>query len=637
MLEKRKVTQVLVLSLFLLAVSVQPTQAQPRKPAPKKEEIPVPTRTIRIPPVDSSKKLLVQRSARTIDAMVEANYKKYNVTPNEMTDDEQFVRRVYLDATGTIPDFRQARSFIRSKTPDKRERLIDDLLKDPGYAVHTYNYWADILRVSERLANNVPGAPFQEWVKTSVEQNMPYDKFVFEMLTAEGRIWDNGAAGFILRDAGMPLDAVNNTVRIFLGTQIGCAQCHNHPFDRWTQKDFYQMAAYTYGVNTRRPANDKMFGGGNVVAKLRDELKMVDESFDGGGKYNRFLLANLMEVTESSRNLVLPHDYAYKDAKPKDKVNTRTIFDPQPVVLPGDTPRVTMARWMTSKENPRFTKTIVNRLWKRAFGVGLIEPEDDMRDDTVAENPELMNFLISEMHRLNFDMKEFMRILYNTKTYQRQATFAELDPGDEYHFPGPILRRMTPEQVWDSFITLAVRNPENFQKEPAKLQAELLKVDLGAITAEELYERDKALRQVTGYKYRNEREKAYRHQGLLLVRSSELPQPLPPSHFLRQFGQSDRETVQGNFDGGSVPQVLQMFNGPLTHLILDQKSLLYHNVVSQKKQEDRVDAIFLSVLGRFPSTQERAIADEEVNANGAAGYGNVIWSLVNTREFLFVQ
>ncbi|MBB02860.1 MAG: hypothetical protein CMJ47_09455 [Planctomyces sp.] len=627
---------------LIIAVSAgfaSPLEAQNRykkKPAPKKEETPVPMRSIRIAPVDDSQRLQVKRSARRIDELVEANYRKHKVQPNEMTTDEQFVRRAYLDITGTIPDYKRARIFVRSRLDSKREDLIDDLLEDPGYASNMYNYFADLLRVSDRLSNNVPGQPFAQWVRVCMEQNKPYDQMVYEMLSAEGRIWDNPAAGYILRDSGMPLDAVNNTVRVFLGTQIGCAQCHNHPFDRWTQREFYQMAAFTYGTQTRISARDKKFEGKNIINVLREELKTVDEGYDGGGKYNRILIGNLMEVNDQNRNLVLPHDYAYDDAKPKQKVDMKTIFDPQPVVKAGDTPRVVMARWMTSRENPRFTKTIVNRLWKRAFGVGLIEPVDDMRDDTVASNPELMDFLISEMHRLNFDMKEFMRIVYNTKTYQRQSSPEEFDPAEPYHFPGPVLRRMSPEQVWDSFITLALEDPNKFQREPAELQASLLKVDLASVDAMEVYERDKALRQVTG-KYRYAREKQFKHQGLLLVRASELPQPLPPSHFLRQFGQSDRETIEGNSDGGSVPQILQMFNGPLTHLLLDKKSFLVVNVTNQKDLEDAVDTIFLSILARYPTEQERAIANAEYEANRAAGLGNIVWALVNTREFLFVQ
>ncbi|MCG6154914.1 DUF1549 and DUF1553 domain-containing protein [Rubinisphaera margarita] len=605
--------------------------------AKPKNEVPVPTRPIKIAPVDDKLAEQVRRSAFLIDRMVEANYKKQGVTPNPVASDEVWVRRAYLVATGTIPEYKHARAFIRSRAGDKDQRLVDELLEDPGYASQMYNYWADLLRLSERITNNVPGRPYIEWVRKCCEENKPYDEFVYEMLAAEGKIWENPAAGYILRDSGMPLDAVNNTVRVFLGTQIGCAQCHDHPFDRWTQKEFYQMAAFTFGTNTRRSAADKMFGGGNVVSRLREELATIDEKYDGGGKYNRFLSGNLMDVHDVNRTLVLPHDYQYEDAAPKSKVEAKTIFDPQPVVKAGETPREAMAKWMTAKENPRFTKTIVNRIWKKTFGVGLIEPEDDMRDDTVASNPELMDFLISEMHRLDFDLKEFQRILYNTKLFRRESTMVEIDLSVPYHFPGPVLRRMTPEQVWDSFITLATMDPNSYQPKPAMIDSTIMNIDMASVSAQEVFDRNNALNESNGYKYRKARDDVYKHEGLLLVRASEQPQPVPPGHFLRQFGQSDRETIQGNFDGGSVPQVLQMFNGPLTHLLLHEKSFLHHNVVSGRSPSDRLETIFLSILNRFPTDEERQVAEDEVRENGPAGYGNVIWSLVNTREFLFVQ
>lgn len=631
----RQLTGSLLCAVLFSMFIVMPAQAQKKKP--KKEVIPVPVRPIAIAPVDDNQKKQLLRSARLIDSLVEANYRKHDIKSNSMTTDGQFLRRIYLDTTGAVPKFKQARVFLRSKSKDKRERLIDALLEDVGYASHTFNYWADILRISDRIANNVPGRPYAEWLKKIIEENMPYDQFVYEMLSAEGKIWENPAAGYIMRDFGTPLDAVNNTVRVFLGTQIGCAQCHDHPFDRWTQKEFYQMAAFTYGTTMARSSRDKMFGGKNVINDFRNELKTIDEKYDGGGKYNRFLIANLREVYDVNRALTLPNDYQYGDGKPKDKVELHAIFDPQPVIKPGDTPRMVMAKWMTSRENPRFTKTIVNRLWKRAFGLGLIEPIDEMKDDTVATNPELLDFLISEMHRLDFNMKEFMRIIYSTKTYQRQSTMVEVEMGSDYHFPGPILRRMTAEQVWDSFIAMAVEKSDQYQREPAAVQADLLNIDLASITAEEIYQRDVELRRVSAYKFRNARDKDYRHQGLVLVRASELPQPVPPSHFLRQFGQSDRETIEGNSVGGSVPQVLQMFNGPLTHLLLHEKSNLVYNVLQQKKEEDRIDAIFLSVLSRYPDGRERKVASQEIRDNGAAGYGNVVWALVNTREFLFIQ
>lgn len=630
---------ILVVSLMLLSEASGLAQQKGKtKKKPPEPPTPVPTRAIVVDKVDADVLTRALGSAKVVDRLVSANHAKFKVAPNPRTTDEEFVRRAYLDITGTIPSHKQVRGFLINKSTEKRQRLIDALLGTREAAGHLYNYWADILRLRDReVTNNAPGKPYNEWVKLSLEKNKPYDQWVYEMLTAEGKYLENPATGYLLRDTGMPLDSMNNTVRIFLGTQIGCAQCHDHPFDKWKRKEFYEVAAYTFGTNYRRNANDKAFGQGNVVNKFRDELKKIDDKFDGGGKYNRFLIGNLIEVSDSPRKLTLPDDYQYDDAKPKTPVTPRTIFDPQPKLLPGDTPRVVFAKWLTSPENPRFAKTIANRMWKRLFGIGQIEPVDDMTDETVAENPELMEHLTREMVRLKFDVKEFLRILLNTEAYQRQSSVAEVTPGDEYHFPGPILRRMTPEQVWDSFITLAVFEPDEYQTEPARVQSELLNVDLAKTSAEEILKRDKELREVTNSKHRDARDKAYTYQGNLLARAAELPSPMPPGHFLRQFGQSDRESIQASSTDGSVPQVLQMFNGSITHMILHPKSLMYKTVTEEKTPSERVQVIFHSILARSPTAEEKQIALSEIEAHGEAGYGNVIWSLVNTREFLFIQ
>ena len=599
---------------------------------------PVPERKVKTTLVDSSSRAKVVASAAKIDSLIDANYAKYKVTPNLNASDEQFIRRVYLDISGTIPTYKQVRAFSGNTDHDKRSKLIDMLLGQIGYASNFYNYWTDILRLKNgQLTNNVPGQPYCEWVKESLESNKPYDKFVYEMLTAEGKIWDNPASGYILRDSGMPLDLMNNTVRIFLGTQIGCAQCHDHPFDRWTQKEFYEMAAFTFGTSTRRGANDKMFGGGNVINKLRDDMKKVDDKFDGGGKYNRFLQGNLAEVFDNGAKLTLPHDYQYDNGKPKQAVAPKTLFGPTATVKPGETPRVTFAKWLTSPENPRFAKTIANRLWKKSFGVGLIEPIDDIKDDSQPENPELLDHLTAEMVRLKFDVKEYLRIVCNTKAYQREATHVEVSLAEPYHFPGPVLRRMTAEQVWDSFITLAVLKPDEYQMEPARVEAKVMDLDLQKATAEDIYKRDQELRGGDLKKSREARKKDHEYKGQLLVRASELPSPQPPGHFLRQFGQSDREAIEVSSEDGSVPQVLQMFNGPITHMLLEPGSQMYKNVTSEKAPEARIDVIFQSVLARKAAPEERQAALAEIKTHGDAGYGNVIWALVNTREFLFVQ
>jgi hypothetical protein len=630
-----------VVAAIVAAMMLSSTASAQNKKAKKKEEPPppVPTRKIEIDKLDPSLRTSALASAAKIDQLVEKNYTKYKVRPNELTTDEQFVRRAYLDIAGTIPTYKECRNFAISLDKEKRSRLIDTLLNSKEHAGHMYNYWADILRLREReVTNNAPGYPYNEWVRESMEENTPYDKWVYEMLTATGKYLENPATGYTLRDSGMPLDAMNNTVRIFLGTQIGCAQCHDHPFDKWKRKEFYEVAAYTFGTATRRGGNDKMFGGnGNVVNKLREELKKVDDSFDGGGKYNRFLQGNLVEVYVNNNKLTIPENYQYDDAKPKSVVTPKAIFNPQPALSKADTPRDVFAKWLTSPQNPRFSRNIANRTWKKLMGVGQMEPVDDLKDSSVAENPELMDFLASEVVRLKFDMNEFQRIILNTKVYQREATHGEVTPGDDYHFPGPVLRRMTPEQVWDSFITLAVWTPDDYQHEPARVQTNLLNLDLKTATAEQVYQRDKDLRDAQSGKVRDARNKNYTYKGVLLARAVELPSPMPPGHFLRQFGQSDRESIEMSSDEGSVPQVLQMFNGPITHMILDAKSLMYNTVMKEDKPEDRVNVIFQTILSRKPTDEERRAAMAEIKAHGPGGYGNVIWALVNTREFLFVQ
>jgi hypothetical protein len=616
----------------------KPGMASGKAAAKKAEPAPdVPQRKVVIAKVDPDAHAKVSASAAEIDKLVDADLKKHGIEPNALTTDEQFLRRAYLDIVGTIPTHKQARIWLALSDKSRRSRLIDNLLNQEGYALSFYNYWADILRLrEERMMRAVPSQPYNEWVKLALESNRPYDQWVREMITATGRALENPATGYLLRDAGMPLDATNNTVRVFLGTQIGCAQCHDHPFDKWTQMEFYEIAAFLYPTEYRTNPREA-YGSKDGEKKMREELAKLDPDFRPV-RYRPVMEANLIAVADSQRKLTLPSDYKYDDAKPKSVVTPKAIFEPEVKIEKGESPRAAFARWMTSSANPRFARNIANRMWKRLFGAGLIEPVDDIRDDTVATNPALMEFLTKEMIRVKYDLKEFQRILLNTQAWQRQASFAEVTPGEEYHFPGPILRRMTAEQVWDSFLTLAqFHELDDYHREPSKLLTEIVKLDLAKATPQQIVDSLKEFNTFTGGKATRERTKPFEYQGQVLVRASELPSPLPPGHFLRQFGQSDREQIEASSLDGSVPQVLQMFNGPITHMMLDPQSIMYRNVTAEKDPEKRVDVIFVSVLCRKPVAEEKKAALDEIKKHGNAGYGNVIWSLVNTPEFLFVQ
>ena len=207
-------------------------------------------------------------AARRIDALLEADWKKHNLQGNPEVDDATFVRRIHLDLIGRIPTSRETGDFLASKDPAKRAKLIDKLLASEGYVQHFYNYWADVLRVQTngQQAGPITGAAYAGYLKDALRSNKPYDSLVRELVTAEGKAWDNGAIGYYMRDRGMPLDNMANTVRIFLGTRIECAQCHIHPFDKWTHMQFYQMAAFTYNVETQ-----DYYGGS--IDEVRDLLR----------------------------------------------------------------------------------------------------------------------------------------------------------------------------------------------------------------------------------------------------------------------------------------------------------------------------------------------------------------------------
>lgn len=593
--------------------------------------------------VDPAKLAKAKASARKIDAMIKSAQERNRIEPNPPTSDAQFVRRAYVEITGTIPTLKQSYEFIKSKDSAKREKLIDKLINSEGYVSTNFNYWGNVLRVRDRLANNgnnVIAQPYHEWIKQSIRENIHYDDWVKEMLTADGKIWDNPAVGYLMRDSGMELDAVDHMVRTFLGTQIGCAQCHDHPFDEWTQKQFYQMAAFMYGARTRRGGGDKMYGK-NPVVRVREEMKKIDPDQNTGGNFNRILQANFYAVFDQpGRKLRLPHDYQYDDAKPKSVVEPATILGRPVKLKKGQPPRDALAEWLVAPDNPRFAKSIANRLWAKAMGVGLMEPVDDIQADTKASVPAVMKFLTEELVRLDFDMKEFMRIIYNTRTWQRQATPIQINPLEPYYYPGPVLRRMSAEQIWDSLLTLAVYNVDSFRRTDFSDVEDVVDVDLKDVTASEILKRSKeyAEKYSSGAMRKDDREHSYK--GMTLARASELPIPVPANHFLRQFGQGDRELIDTASTDGSVSQVLTMFNGQVTHMMLEPGSVIYDNVLKGTSLRNRIEIIFLSILNRFPTSGELKIAQEEIVSNRkkvGAGYGNVIWALINTKEFLFLQ
>jgi len=607
--------------------------------------------------IDRGTRKDVAAAAARIDALLQKYWKEHKVKGSEPLDDGQFVRRIYLELGGRIPTFDETVRFLDSKSASKRDDLIESLLESPDYVSHTYNFWADILRLCERPQKELFFEPYLDWVKRSIAENKPYDAWVHEMLTADGKLWENPAVGFQLRDKGMPLPYVDNTVRVFLGTQIGCAQCHDHPFDKWTQHQFYELAAFTSGTRTRLAGMRDRKGGvskedarkaraetAEAVKQIKEitsavQAKVKDKKLPNEAR--QFLGANLTSVNYEQAKLLLPHDYQYDDDKPLAAVAPKVLWGEIPSAAAGADGRERFAAWLTSRDNRQFARAIANRLWRKVMGVGLVEPIDDFRDNNPPSNPELLEHLTDEMLRLKFDLREFVRVLVSTDTYQRRAVLHDPSSATPFGFAGPALKRMTAEQLWDSILTLVAHNEWAFQRPTAAAYAKVVDIDLArkGTTYEDVEKAFKHYNDTYSLNsYRRAILKQYGYKGQVLVRASELPTPLPLGHFLRQFGQSDREAIEGGRTTATVPQILAMFNGSITHSMLEQGSVIYDEVMSHDPRQ-AVDVVFLALLSHRPSTEDRTFAIQEIRSaeNPAAGCGNLIWALLNTREFIFIQ
>jgi hypothetical protein len=645
------------------------------------------------------------------------------IKPNPLMSDEQFVRRLFLDIVGRIPTYDETTAFLKDSSATKRGKLIDTLLDSPqyqnGYVSNMYNYFAEMLRVKDKNdggANFVRGLPYEKWLKDEIAKNDTWDKIVYAMITADGKIWNNGAAGYLLRDSGMPLDNLANTLSVFLGTDVACAQCHDHPFAEWTQRQFYEMASF-FGATTTR-LNGKNLGGMDPQKRLVAETDEIMTQNGADPKKFRNLIGNVIganryvvaDLPENSTKL--PHDYKYHDGHPNDPVSPKLITwskadDKNPAYVEiadiekkasmgsaasakakasvktsqniskakgevNENLRPAFAKWMTHPQNPRFAMTIANRMWARVMGVGLSQSLKSLDHPEESSNPELLAHLTSEMVRVKFNIKDFMRIIYNTQTYQREATTAELAMGEPYYFQGPMLRRMSAEQAWDSYMTLVLggdvdsdkyKNTESDQYGRAvdmdlsnpKLDGKTVLMKVSA--AQELGKRQAAkmggsLASAGGGKAKGKEmmeddatmndepmmdSKILSYGGMKLMRASELEQPANAGHFLREFGQSERLLIDGGVRSGSVPQVLMMMNGKAQEMLTNKDSLIHRNIAKGKDPADKVEVVFLSILNRKPTLLEKDIAKKELTANGDEGYSNMIWALINTREFSFIE
>ena len=408
----------------------------------------------------------------------------------------------------------------------------------------------------------------------------------------------------------------------------------------------------------------------------------------------------------------LPEGFMGSDGEEGEVVTGVTMFDRQPLVdakvpqaksskrkkfkkrkgnrIPGSVDlgsREAYANWMTSPDNPRFATTIANRLWKQAMGIGLIEPVDVIDDSTRASNEPLMDYLADVMVDLDFDRKAFLRAIYNSQTYQAKANPEDVKDVATYGFNGPVLRRMTAEQLWDSLLCLAVPNVDKRSGASfgyPKMRSELVEMlaKKGEVDVDDVINAAKKMKKgYSGAMKERENEKRQAKQAMrkknqelgkeiklakrsgdmelmneLMVkraqmmsrskgrdrnskfkRASELQSPAPAGHFLREFGQSDRDQIENANTEPAVTQVLSMMNGMIDKTIArDQNSVLMTNVLKSRR-EDVVKVIFLSMLSRKPTTQEVNLWAPDFKEDRKTAYTDLIWTIANSNEFIFVK
>ncbi|MBY0589446.1 DUF1549 and DUF1553 domain-containing protein [bacterium] len=369
-----------------------------------------------------------------IDHLVDKKLQRLKILPAALADDATFLRRVYLDLIGSQPTPEEIKAFLVETTPTKlkRARVIDELLDRPEFVDRWAYKWADLLQCNRKYLGDKGVWAFRNWIRQQVATNRPLDEFVREMLTATGSTYENPAANFykVARD---PLKAMEDTTHLFMGIRFNCNKCHDHPFERWTQTQHYELGAYFASVQRK--------------AGLKPGEEIVYD-----------LPSGYEPVKHPRTQAVIPPKFPFEHAGP---------------YAAAPTLRQQLADWLTAPENPYFARSIVNRFWSYMLGLGVIEPVDDIRSSNPPSNPELLDALTKDFVDHGFDLKHLLRTIANSRTYQLSIETNSWNEDDKINFSHALPRRLTAEQLQDS-ISAAMGIPIPVEGLPAGFRASQL-------------------------------------------------------------------------------------------------------------------------------------------------------------------
>jgi hypothetical protein len=487
-----------------------------------------------------------------IDEKLVAKWKELGLSPSPLCDDAEFLRRLHLDLIGTLPTPAEVKAFLADKATDKRAKAIDRILARPEFVDFWALKWGDLLRINRDQLQEKGMWSFHNWVRGQIRDNVPVDEFVREIITAEGSTFTEGPANFY-RTANGATDWSETVSQVFLGVRVQCAKCHHHPFEKWSQDDYYGMAAFFSRLGTKTSQEFGLFGRETVV-----------------------FLRPTGEVSHPRKGgVVKPH--------PFDGAETDDRFDR----------RRKLAEWLTTKDNPFFARNLANRFWGYLMGRGLVEPLDDMRATNPASNPELLDALAKDFAEHKFELKQLLKTIVSSRAYQLSsaATTGNAADAPNVHYTRYTVKRLTAEQLADA-------------------------LDTATGTVE-------------------------KYPGLPLgTRAIQLPDTKVRSFLLDVFGRPPRQitcecerTAQPN-----IAQAMHLLNGDFLNRKLAAPTGRIDTLLKAKKPlPEMVDELYLVTVSRSPRSEEVTKAQEWIGmaATPREGLQDLLWALLNSREFLF--
>lgn len=503
-----------------------------------------------------------------IDELVLAKLQDLRLPPAELASDTEFLRRAYLDTIGTLPKPDEIRAFLADDSADKRDQVIEQLLSRPEFIDYWTYKWSDLLLINGQKLRPAAVKSYYEWVHKQVAANTPWDQFVTQIVTAQGSSVENGATNFYALHQD-PETMAENVSQAFLGLSIGCAKCHNHPLEKWTNNQYYAFANLFSRVRAKGWGGD--FRSGDGIRTLYVETK-----------------GELIQPLTGKPQPPTPLDgtpLSFEDAADR---------------------RVELAKWLTSPENPYFSRTITNRVWANFFGVGLVEAVDDLRVSNPASNPELLDAAARYLVENRYDLKSLMRVILQSRAYQRSSVTVPGNAADQRYYSHYFPKRLMAEVLLDAIVQ-ATDVPTEFNE--------------------------------IGFPGGDKQKIEIYPKG---TRAIQLHDSAVASYFLKAFGRNAREITCEceRSDEPSMVQVLHIANGDT----LNQKLRVAGNRIDQLlmanlPDEQLIEEIYLWSLSRIPTAGEKsgviAVFKESAGTAQRELLEDLFWSLLSSREFLF--